>query len=300
MSEMSDALERQMLAQMDAAIDNAIPRAGVMALSGLGIESRLDAPFGAIEDRLTAPFGGLGNLGAIAMTKFTNVLKGIMGAKRSKAKAMAPKVAAASKQAMAKAVDAKRAADGATNVVQKQRLLTIAKTQLQTADVLKAQTAKLAQESVAPTVTRAEAKAAMVPVIKEVAQKAAQAGKNVIAQAAKPGGWWSVMKAVLIGIGPIRSTAPVGVPEEMPYTGGKGADMMLPGESFSAWAKRLGPMPGTQPSSMMAAMPSAAKPTTGYLTMGDLGAATQEMEVADIEGEDCWDIEVASEDLFGY
>lgn len=211
MDETAAILEQQMMREADALIDRAIPRGGLStfgepggaSLFGLGLEQRLTASFGVIEDRLNAPFG---SLGAITFKKFTSAVKGILGNKKAKAKAALPRVAAASKQAMSDAAKAKIASDQATNVVQKERLLGQAKDLVSQADKYKAAAQTLAKESIAPTITRAEAKAAMAPIVKQTAQTAAQAGKNVIKQiaVAKPSSAWGrLVSALKPGVGPM-------------------------------------------------------------------------------------------------
>lgn len=131
----------------------------------------------------SAAFDGLDGFGSW-IRKIRSNIGGIFRKKKRNAKVALNRVAKAQKESVAKAEDSFKKSQRASNVYQRERLLKQADELMKRAEELRKRAQELAEATVNPKITRAEVKAAVEPVVKEVARDAAQAQKKIIREAA--------------------------------------------------------------------------------------------------------------------
>ena len=208
---MDDAVEKTVEAQMiqraDAFIDEMIPPEGMDTWGepegggffGLG-QSDLDAAGSdafagmlgeAMDLDSTSAFNGMS--GWNPFKKVNRKLRSFVQSRKRVAKKALKKVAGAHKKALGTAKNLVRKSRLTKNVFQKQRLMRGARGAAGQAAKLANAGKKLAKDIVNPKISRAEARVAMRPAVKEMAKKVAASGKAVISSAAKiaskvPGG----------------------------------------------------------------------------------------------------------------
>jgi len=155
-------------------------------------------------ERLLPEMDGMGDLGRIAWGKWWGRMKTLRATKKAKAKKVLKSAATEAKtEAKNAAVLEKRAFSKGVGPIQRDEL--IKRAQFSKERSKKAlQIAKgAAREAVAPRIRRHEAKAAMRPILKEVAQKVAQSGAKTIRRVAKvaAGAPPEVQKAIVQKVG---------------------------------------------------------------------------------------------------
>jgi hypothetical protein len=214
MSDVEQAVEQQMLQKADQFIDRVIPPEGLVTFDapggggffgfGAAEDGDLDLMdtgtaafagfFGGMvdPDDPTDAFGGLGELGRWGFRRFRNRMKSFRRARKRFARKTLRKVGGFHRRMMGRAKGLIRKAGLTRNPFQRGKLLNKAKAAAGQAAKAKKAATKLAKETVAPRISRAEARVAMRPVVKQMAKSIAKPAKGMMKKMAAikkvPGG----------------------------------------------------------------------------------------------------------------
>ena len=206
--------------------------------------------------------------------------------KKGAARTALKKVGVAHKQVANAAKQAFQMAKVTINPFQKAKLAKQAKSAAKRANALMKQGQALAKEAVAPTITREEAKAAVLPAVKTLAKSVASAGKKAINwQAATVRPWGSRQDVQDFGIRP-GQPGQMRPPSHFIPTGSR----MYSGDaSWKNFSEKL--MAANVAAQIIGDKGGAV---SGFLSMGDMDTVTQDSEAGDIL--DAWDSSEMFED----
>jgi hypothetical protein len=151
----------------------------------------------------TDAFGGLGELGRWGFRRFRNRIKSFRRARKGWARKALRKASGRHRKLMGAAKNLVRRARNIRNPFQRGKMLKKAKAAAGAAAKTKGMAKQLAKEAVAPKLSRAEARVAMRPVVKQMAKSVARPAKGVMKRMAQikrvPGGQQMLARAARTG-----------------------------------------------------------------------------------------------------
>ena len=202
MSEVEQAIEQQMIQKADEYIDDVIPPEGLVTFDepgrggffGLGADEDGDvdlmdsgsaafagffAGMGQL-DMDSDAFGGMGAWAPWGFKRFKKRLGAFRKARKKMARKTLNKVAGVHKKLMRNTKNLVRKARNVRNPFRRGQMLNKAKATAQKAGQVKRAGMKLAKEAAAPRISRAEARLAMRPVVKQMSKSVSSPARGVM------------------------------------------------------------------------------------------------------------------------